>query len=372
MSKTHILQVVGAMNCGGAESMIMNLFRSIDKEKFQFHFLYYTNDKCYYDDEIKYLGGTIHRLSPFSQSNIMIIIKDLQDLMRKQSIDVVHAHTSLSIGVVMYAARRAGVPIRIAHSHTTVDSRKASFFRNMYNVGMKNLIKRYSNRYLMCGKEAGKFLYGDKYFKKAVILPNAIDLNKYDVSMDIIDKAKDSLSISKDTLIIGQVGAFKETKNYKFTLKVARELKSRGINYKMLFAGEGELMDNCIEYAKQLDVEDNILFLGNRSDIHILMNVFDVLIMPSLYEGLPVTLIEAQATGLPSVISDNISRECDLELDLITFLSLDDSISNWVDNIVKESNKEKKDVKTIETRIKTKGYSIEESVELVSEIYNGR
>jgi len=292
--------------------------------------------------------------------------------MKKESIDVVHAHTSLSIGVVMYAAKRAGVPIRIAHSHTTVDSRKPSFLRNMYGVVMRNLIKKNSNCYLMCGKEAGQFLYGYDYLIKAKLLPNAIDLNEYNVSRDIIDKAMDSLSIAKDTLIIGQVGTFKETKNHNFTIKIASELKNRGINYKILFAGEGELMNNCIDYTKQLDVEESIVFLGNRSDIHILMNVFDVMIMPSLYEGLPVTLVEAQAAGIPSVISDNISRECDMGLDLITFLSLHDSISSWTDNIIKVSNRERIGAKTIETKIKTKGYSIEESVKLVSEIYYGR
>lgn len=369
MSKIHVLQVVSTMNCGGAETMLMNIFRNIDKEKFQFHFLYYTNETCYFDEEIKSLGGIIHRINNIKELGVIKIINNLSQLIKAQSIDVIHAHTSLSIGVVMYAAKRADVPIRVAHSHTTVDPRKSTFKRNIYNFVMRSLIRKYSTHYLMCGSEAGTFLFGSTCLRNTKLFPNAIDLSEYAVPENNIQVTKNTLSLFNNTLIIGQVGSFKETKNHKFSLEIASKLREKGINFKMLFAGEGELMEECIEYSKHLGLDNNILFLGNRADIPTLMNIFDVLIMPSLYEGLPVTLVEAQAAGLSCVVSNNISMESDFGLNLVEFLSLEESKEIWVKKIIEASKKEKVDKNLINESIKNRGYAIEESVRLVSDIY---
>ncbi|WP_174734330.1 glycosyltransferase family 1 protein [Mesobacillus harenae] len=369
MSKINVLQVVSTMNCGGAETMLMNIFRNIDREKFQFHFLYYTDETCYFDEEIKSLDGIIHRINNIKELGAIGLISKLKHLIKAQSIEAIHAHTSLSIGVVMYAAKKAGVPIRIAHSHTTVDPRKSTFKRNIYNTIMKSLIKKYSTHYLMCGDDAGRFLFGSNYLRNTKLLPNAIDLSQYTVAENNIQKTKKTLSLLNNTLIIGQVGSFKETKNHKFSLEIASKLKEKGINFKMLFAGEGELMEECIEYSRDLGVDNNILFLGNRSDISTLMNVFDVLLMPSLFEGLPVTLVEAQAAGLSCVVSNNISIESDFGVDLVVFLSLEESKEVWVKKIIESSKKERVDKNIINESIKNRGYAIEESVRLVSEIY---
>ena len=324
----RILHVNGAMNLGGTDTMIMNIFRNIDRSKFQFDFLYYTNDKCFFDDEILKLGGKIFRMAPPRNGTYLKFIRNVRNIIKNEGpFDAVHVHTMLNSGLVAYAAKKEKVPLIIVHAHSTKGSDKQSLLYKIYEKSMKSCIRKNSNYFIACGKDAGEYLFGRKIFSKVTIIPNAINIENYqNVNVVDIKSFKKNIGLSENTFIIGQIGSLKDVKNHKFSIKIAKLLKQSGIDFCMFFIGEG-VNRRCLEkMIIENNLSKNIKLLGNRTDIPLLLKMMDVLIMPSLYEGIPVTLIEAQAAGTPSIISNNISSEVDFKLGLIKILELDEAI----------------------------------------------
>lgn len=336
--KIKVAQFVGSMNCGGTETMLMNLYRKIDKNKFEFVFIENVKEKTWYTDEIIKLGGRIVKIEEFSFKNIKKYIDNMIKIFKTEDFDVVHSHVFLHSGIVMYAAQKAHIKKRFCHSHSAMRSKDNNFFKMHF---LRHLILKYSTRLLACSTEAGVCLYGNKFLKKGLVLPNPIQLDKIkNINTQNVAKLTEKYKIDAQTLVVGHVGRLVEVKNHNFMIEIASILKKRNINFKMFFLGDGPLKKQIELKIKEKKLESNIIMTGNVSNVYEYMQIFNILLLPSFYEGLPVTLIEAQASGLPCIVSNNVSREADLGLNLINFCDIEDT-QKWVELCIKSKQLEK-------------------------------
>lgn len=369
----RILQVTGGMNTGGAETMLMHLYRKIDRRKIQFDFVSFSDDKCHYDNEIKELGGRVFFVPPPKSTNPVKFIADIYSVITKYGpYHAVHAHTLFNSGLALLAARLAGVKCRICHSHSTLGDYDYGLIKKIYFTIMRFLIKSNTNKNVSCTKAAAKSLFGEKLLSKQMvsILPNAVDLKPYKlIKFNEVQNLLKKLEIDENTMVIGHVGNFGEHKNHIFLVKLAEYLKSRGVNFKLLLIGQGNLKDQIETVVKEKELGEHVKFLGVQTNIPLLMRMFDVFVFPSLFEGLGIVLIEAQAAGTPCVISDTIPEECDMGLGLIKILSLNDNLDNWMEAIL-NSRKIKRLLPEITTKaILQNGYNIDRTVKTLIDIY---
>lgn len=367
----RILHVTGGMNRGGAETMIMNLYRKINKEEIQFDFVYFRKDKCDYDDEIKQLRGNIYYISPPKISNPLKFIFELKRIISSNGpYYAVHAHTLYNIGLSLFASKLAGIKNRIAHAHSTQDMSRGSKMRMLYKNAMRFLINTTANYKVACGIQAGEFLFGHTFKENGIIIPNAIDLAMYKQEKEgDIKRLYSEIGIDNNTFVIGQVGSLKHVKNHYFSIKLAKTLKQQGKQFHMLFVGDGELRNELEELIVKEELREYISFLGIREDIPNLMKIFDVLIMPSLFEGLPLTIIEAQASGTPCIVSDTITKEADLELGLVQFVDLESGLENWAEIICATQSYRELQREVIEAMLQRKGYDILTGLEKIQKLY---
>ena len=366
-SKLKVAQFVGTMNCGGTETMLMNLFRNIDKEKYEFVFIEDSQEKSWYDDEIEKIGGRIVHVKSLKSLGLFKYIKQLKDLFKNEKFDVVHSHVFLHSGFVMLAARMAGIRSRISHSHSAMRNNDVNFLKKMI---LRFLIVNNSTKLAACSTEAGNFLFGKRNFKRnGVLLPNPVLLTKINnISDDVAFEMKKNYDINNKILVIGHVGRLIDVKNHRFMISLAKKLKNDNFNFRMFFLGDGPLKEE-INYAIEKEgLSDCIIMTGNVSNVYEYMKMFDILILPSLYEGLPVTLVESQASGLYSIVSDKVSKESDLGLDLVQFESIDD-VNIWAD-IIKRFKKKKISKTKITEVIEDKGFSERTSLKLYDKLYS--
>lgn len=369
-----VLQVHGGMERGGTESVIMNWYRNIDKNEVQFDFTTMQEHRCAYDDEIESMGGKIIYVPPRAKVGNLNHFKAIYKCIKENGpYDVVHSHMNYHGGLVALAAKLAGVKTIVCHAHNTEDVTEQTLKRKTETAVLRNLMHRCSTNLLACGKEAGKFVFGEN--AKFKVINNAVDIEKFkpkDEEMNNEIKAlKDKYDLN-NKLILGHIGRFNIQKNHKFIVEILKDLKKKNDDFKFLFIGDGELKEEILNSIKNEGLENNILYLGLQSNINIWLNIMDLLIFPSLFEGLPVVLVEAQSTGLPCIISNKISQDVDLGLKLVKFLSIDGSAEKWVNEIInntmtRETNKEK-----IKEQLKVKGYYLNDNIKMLMNIYTNK
>lgn len=323
----RILHVVTYMGRGGLETMIMNYYRRMDRTKVQFDFLVHRDFRADYDDEIERLGGRIYRIGrliPWSRAyqRALDAFFDAHPEYR-----VVHVHQDCLSAVILKAAKKHGVPVRIAHSHNSSQDRNLKYLIKLY---YKRQIPRYATALFACGKDAGDWMFGGTPY---TIVNNAIDAAQYRYRQARANQARQALGIAEDAFVVGHVGRFSPVKNHAFLLEVFGELCRADGNAVLLLVGDGELRSVIEDKAKAMGLEDRVLFTGVRSDVCDLMQAMDVFVFPSLYEGLPVSLVEAQAAGLPCVISEDVPEACMLT-DLVQKVSLKESARQWAERIL--------------------------------------
>ncbi|MGG0966476.1 Putative glycosyltransferase EpsF [Bacillus subtilis] len=372
-SQKRVLHVLSGMNRGGAETMVMNLYRKMDKSKVQFDFLTYRNDPCAYDEEILSLGGRLFYVPSIGQSNPLTFVRNVRKAIKENGpFSAVHAHTDFQTGFIALAARLAGVPVRVCHSHNTSWKTGFNWKDRLQLLVFRRLILANATALCACGEDAGRFLFGQSNMERERVhlLPNGIDLELFAPNGQAADEEKAARGIAADRLIIGHVARFHEVKNHAFLLKLAAHLKERGVRFQLVLAGDGPLRGEIEEEARRQNLLSDVLFLGTEERIHELMRTFDVFVMPSLYEGLPVVLVEAQASGLPCIISGSITEKVDAGLGLVTRLSLSEPISVWAETIARAAAAGRPKREFIKETLAQLGYDAQQNVGALLNVYN--
>ena len=369
MDRKIILQVIGGLNRGGAETMLMNIYRNMDRH-YRFVFLSYSSEDTQddYEQEILANGDRILKLPIARVHNPATFYVDLMKLMRENHFDCVHCHTLFNSGVVMLAAKHSKIPVRITHSHSTGIMKRNNLINRMYFAFSRFLIRHNTTMQIACTQQCGEYLFGGDFH--GVILNNGIDIDKFNTTTPPMLSMHPDLGRT-DILKLAAISSFYEVKNHTFLIKVADCLKRRGVDFRLYFAGRGPLEETLRQEVRQYGLEDHIVFLGVIGNVHELLPAIDLVLMPSHYEGLPVSLIEAQASGTPAVISNKISPFVDLDLGLITFLDIDGNYEQWADRIL-ATNKARPDQETITQTINKSGYNVKENVRIVSALYDGK
>lgn len=336
MDPIRILHVVPNMNNGGIENLIMNLYRNIDRSLVQFDFLVHYKKRCFFDDEIEKLGGKIYRFSVCEDYNLIKYKRHVSSFFREHpEYKVVHGHMASLAYFYLGAAKKNGVKIRIVHSHGT------SHLKNLKGYIKYVLFKgakKNANVYYACSTEAGKYLFGNKKFE---FIPNAIDLEKYDYNEEIRKQTRNQLKIKKNTLVLINVARFNLQKNHIYLIEIFKELKKLNNDSILLLAGDGETRNDIESKIKEYNLEDSVYLLGVRSDVDKLYQASDIFILPSLFEGLPVTGVEAQASKIKCFFSSEITREVIIS-ENTHFISINEKPSVWAKEIVKNMNYDRK------------------------------
>ncbi|MEG7355765.1 glycosyltransferase family 1 protein [Bacillus vallismortis] len=370
-SQKRVLHVLSGMNRGGAETMVMNLYRKMDRSKVQFDFLTYRNDPCAFDEEILSLGGRLFYVPSIGQSNPLTFVRNVRHTITENGpFSAVHAHTDFQTGFIALAARLAGVPVRVCHSHNTSWKTGFNWKDRLQLMVFRRLILANATALCACGEDAGKFLFGPSNMERVHLLPNGIDLDLFAPNVQWDDEEKTARGIAVDRLIIGHVARFHEVKNHAFLLKLAAHLKDRGVRFQLVLAGDGPLREKMEEEARRQNLLSDVLFLGTEDNIHELMRTFDVFVMPSLYEGLPVVLVEAQASGLPCIISDTITEKVDAGLGLVTRLNLSEPIGIWAETIARAAAAGRPKRELIKETLAELGYDAQQNVGALLNVYN--
>lgn len=332
----RILNLFTIMNRGGAETMVMNYYRNIDKSKVQFDFLVHRQERGAYDDEIEAMGGRIYRMCPIYPQNFGKYKKMLKQFFDEHpEYKILHSHMSeLGCYAFIEAAKR-GIKVKICHAHNapvkgsmTPKEKAQLIFRNYF----KKKMLPYSDFLFICGEEAGNWLYGKENKNRFIMMNNAVDAEKFRFNQSSKEEIRRAFGLN-DEFVILNVGRFNPQKNHTFIIDIFSEIKKLHPNSKLLLAGNGELENEIKNKVGSLGLSDDVLFLGLRDDIDKLFSASDVFLFPSLYEGLPVTMVEAQSSGIKCFISNAVPKQCIMSDD-VTVIDLTDSADRWATKIV--------------------------------------
>lgn len=354
----RVLQVVTYMGRGGLETMLMNYYRNIDRDKVQFDFLTHRDERWDYDNEIESLGGKIYhlpKLNPFSKSYLNALDKFFNEHKEYQ---IVHCHQDCLSGVVLKVAKKNGVKFTIAHSHNANQDKNLKYLIKLFE---KRKIPKYADKLFACGNEAGRWMFNTDNFE---VLNNAIDTDLYTYNKEKADKVKKEFSI-ENKFVVGHVGRFNYPKNHKFIIDVFNEVQKVKEDSVLMLVGDGDLRAEIEQKVRDLGLSDKVIFTGVRSDVNDLMHGMDVFLFPSLYEGLGIVLIEAQAAGLKCIISENIPKDGVLTND-VTSISLNQSPAVWANEILKYQEYKRANNKEI---IKKVNYDIKNNAKTLEHFY---
>lgn len=360
---TRILQVVTHMNRGGLETMLMNYYRQIDREQLQFDFLTHRPYRGDYGEEIESLGGILYhlpRLNPISSGYKKALH---QFFVQHPEYRVIHVHQDCLSSVILKVAKECGVKVRIAHSHCSSQDKDLKYPVKLF---YRRFIPEYATEMMACGKEAGNWMFGGAPFLE---LKNAIHTEEYIYHSGKRQEMRDQLGFTADELIVGHVGRFSPPKNHIYLIDIFSQIKIRNPDSKLLLVGDdqGELADTIKRKVTDLGLADSVVFTGLRSDVADLMQAMDVFVFPSNYEGLPVTMIEAQAAGLPCLISDKVPIECKVT-ELVQQISLAEGAEVWAERAIAAAKETVRE--DTGTQIKAAGYDIEKNAKWLQDYYH--
>lgn len=359
----RVLNLFTIMDRGGAETMVMNYYRHIDRTKIQFDFLVHREQRGAYDEEIESMGGKIYRMCPVYPQNFARYKRDLHSFFQSHpEYKIIHSHMSELGYFVFREAERQGVPVRICHAHNAPNGFDAKMIVRTY---LKKRMMPYLTHLFMCGEASGKWLYGEKNKSRFLMLNNAIDAVSYIYDLSKREEMRRHLGLA-DELVIGHVGRFNPQKNHSFLIDIFAALLKKEPNAVLLLVGGGEDMTKIQAKAQALGVAEHVRFLGIRSDVADLMQAMDVFVFPSLYEGLPVTMVEAQAAGLPCIISDKVPPECILTEGLVDVLPLSAEPEIWAAKILEKKNLPRTDRRS---KIAAHGFDITTEAVKLQEFY---
>lgn len=353
----RVLQCVSNMDRAGIETMLMNFYRNMDRNKIQFDFLVNKSKPGDYDEEIKELGGNIYitpGLSPLKWFKYQKFMKDF--LSKHKEYKVIHCQNEAMGLPALIAAKKSGIPVRISHSHNTTTRFDLKW---PIKVLYKSLIKKYANEYVACSKAAGKY-----FFKEDVkVIKNAIDSKKFIYDEEKRVNLRKELNLT-DKLVLGHVGRFEPQKNHEFLIKIFNDYLNINPNAVLLLIGEGTLKEKIKEQVKLFGIQKNVIFTGNISNVNDYYQAMDMFLLPSFHEGLPVVGVEAQASGLKCLFSNKITTEVDICNNSI-FIDIDNT-EKWINAI--ENNKEYKR-ENMKSYLEENDYDIKAASNSLTEYY---
>jgi Glycosyltransferase len=359
----RVLQVVWSMDRGGLETFIMNVYRNIDRSRVQFDFLVHTNKECAYDAEIRSLGGKIFKVA--SRRNSMLKnSRELDAFYRGHpEYGIVHMHDScMSYISPLYFAKKNGVPVRILHSHSTGVSKEETAHKVLHLFHQRRL-KELVTDCFACSSEAGKWMFG-KSKAEFQYIKNGIESQRFIYDEMLRERYRREMGL-EDKIVIGHIGRFAYPKNHTFLLEIFYELSKLSDQFVLLLIGKGELEAEIQKKVCELDLINKVIFLGERADIPQLLQAMDLFVFPSIFEGLPVTLVEAQAAGLKCVVADTVTRQAAVS-DLTEYIDLKKSAFEWAERICRLIPYERKNRQEI---IRMSGFDIQETAQWMQNFY---
>lgn len=324
-----VLIIIGKLCVGGAERVARDIGYYADPEKYEIHYLVFEDDIGAYEPELEQKGcKIIHMPSP--GENHMAYYRGLTRLIRREKYDVIHSHTMFSSGWAMVAGKACGVPVRICHSHSIRGNEKRSTVKNLYENTMRRIILSFATHYVACGQKAGEWLYGQQVFdKQGILILNGITLQKFAYNPEKRSQIRRELGL-EEHFLIGHVGHLAQVKNQSHLLTLMDRILQRRPDARLLLLGEGPDRSMLENMAARHGLKDKVIMPGNVPNVYEYLSAMDVFAFPSFYEGTPLATIEAQANGLPCVISDRIPPDVHLT-DLITTLPLEGAEDAWIE-----------------------------------------
>jgi glycosyltransferase involved in cell wall biosynthesis len=357
----RVLHVIGALTVGGAEMSLMNLYRNIDREKIQFDFLVFYTPKENYEEEVISMGANIIYFET-PKKNYFKYIKNLKKIIISGNYDIVHGHTLFNSGLVSYAAYKCSVKKRIAHSRSAQNKENRSLALRLYQGFMRFLILRYSTDLLAVSQKAGEYLFKKKSF---TVLRSGRYIEYFLYNSQIRQKIRDEFKVS-NKFVIGHVGRICNVKNHTFLIDAFIEVHRKNSNAVLLLIGDGELKPDIENKVNKAGLKDNVIFTGFRSDVNELLQAMDVFVLPSLYEGLPGAVTEAQISGLRCIVSDTVTNETNFT-GLAEFVSLKESPTHWAEKILFYANGYERE--NMSESAKKAGFDIKENAKWLQEFY---
>ena len=359
------------MDVGGIENQLMHLLRNADRSRYQIDFT--TTDRHpFYEDEIVSLGSRCFHIPGTEGKKFFRYCKALSRVMKGGKYDVVHSNELFHSGMVLFTAKLAGVKCRIAHAHSSNQKIGKSVARRTYTAVMRWLILHCATDFIACSTMAGEFLFG----KKTLIKPNYhLVFNSVETKRFLPDPSRKSAPESRGDgwKTVLQVGRFCDEKNFAFTTRIAAECKRRGDKIRFWFVGNDGNNNPFESEVKEIiaaeSLEDCVQLLGVRKDVNELMKQADAFILPSKYEGMPLTLIEAQAACLPCVAADSFSHEVDFGVGGIEWLSLQDTTGQWANAIERAVKREKLSCIAVQSAIERKGFDVRDFSARICSLY---
>lgn len=321
----RVLHVLSGLNSGGAESFIMNMYRHMDRSKIQFDFLLRSTANVF-ESELQQMGSKVYVTASFPGHFIRNAFQT-HSFFRKHKYEIVHVHANaLLYMTALRCAKMNGVNCRIIHSHNSAMAHMKLLPIHDFN---KKHIDKIATDYFACSDSAGQWMFEKKY----TIIPNAIDTEAFEFNENKRTEIRKQLGIDEDALVIGHVGRFNEQKNHAFLIDIFHEVIKQKPDSKLLLVGDGPLHHEISNRAQELNIIGNVLFLGVRNDVSNIINAIDIFVFPSLYEGFPVAIVEAQANGLKVVCSEAIPKQA-LFLDNAQVISLEHSPQYWAEYVL--------------------------------------
>lgn len=343
----RIVHNIASLHLGGSQAFVMNVYRNIDRSKVQFDFVVTPETKEGFYDEIISLGGKIFSCPRYKGTNHIQYNKWWDDFFNEHpEYKVIHGHVRSTASIYLKIAKRHGL-VTIAHSHSTSNGNGISAIVK----GIMQLpIRKQADFLFACSDKAGKWLYGEKAITQQnyYMIPNGVDLKRFKFDVNKRNQMRMTLGIKEDMMILGHIGRLSIPKNHKFLLNVFNQYHKINSNSKLLLVGDGELFDSIKQHINKLDINDAVIMTGSKQNTEDYYQIMDIFLFPSLWEGLPVSVVEAQANGLQCIISDVITHDVDLTA-LIQYLPLDEKL--WLGAIA-EAHKKKRIGLTSEDRVR--------------------
>lgn len=363
MKPIRVLHMIGSLEVGGSQAMLMNIYRNMDRNQIQFDFIIDKNQGGLFEKEVKELGGIVYSMPSFNGTNIHEIKRKWNAFFMEHSdYKILHSHIRSYASIYLPIAKKYSIKT-IIHSHSTSNGKG---IKALAKAIMQYPLRWQADYFFGCSKKSGEWLYGKRIVEsdRFYVLKNAINTAEYKPDYKIRELYRDKLNISKNVKVYVHIGRLHESKNHDFLLHVFREVVRMNHSSILLLVGDGELHDKIKNEIKKLKLDENVKMLGARSDVPNILQVADCFLFPSSWEGLPVTVVEAQAAGVPCLISDKITDEVNIT-SLVKKLPIDQGVSCWIEAIQKIPSQKQNVIK----QICDAGFDIGESTEWLKDFY---